>query len=174
MSQSSRGYASNLSVRSLSAVETVAVIAVAGSVLAVTVPSFVSNLHASRLAEPVEALNQIAQHATLYAVVHPTALAYPGSVGQTPARVPAGQRVVDPTGTWDHPTWRRLDFRLSGPHGFSYEFESQLAAAVSTFSARAHGDLDGDGVTSTFEITGESRATDEPKVFELRVYREVE
>jgi hypothetical protein len=27
---------------------------------------------------------------------------------------------------------------------------------VSTFRAQAHGDLDGDGITSTFEVTGRS------------------
>jgi type II secretory pathway pseudopilin PulG len=161
-------------VRSLSAIETMAVVAVAGSVLAATVPAFVRNLRASRLSEPVEALHQIALHATLYAVGHPTSMAYPASVGQTPARVPAGQRVTDPPGTWDHPTWRRLDFRMLEPHGFAYEFESQNAASAASFSVRAHGDLDGDGVTSTFEMTGDSRESEEPRIGELRVYREVE
>jgi hypothetical protein len=152
----------------------VTIIAVAGSVLAVSVPAFVSNLHASRLAEPIEALNQISLQATLHAVGRPVAMAYPASVGLTPARVPAGQRVTDPPGTWDHPTWRRLDFRVPGPHGFAYEFASQLQAGVSSFSVRAHGDLDGDGVQSTFEINGDSRESEEPRIGELRVYREVE
>lgn len=161
-------------MRSLSAIETVCVIAVAGSVLAATVPAFVRNLRASRLSEPVEALNKIALHATLYAVGRPTQLAYPPSVPLTPAKVPAGQRVVDPPGTWDHPTWRVLDFRMLEPHGFAYEFQSNSAKNGASFVARAHGDLDGDGVTSTFELEGESRDSDEPKVGELRVYREVE
>jgi type IV pilus assembly protein PilA len=88
--------------------------------------------------------------------------------------VPTGQRVVDPAGTWDHPTWRRLDFSQTDPHGFAFEFESQLGKDRSTFVVRAHGDLDGDGVTSTFEITGESAGNDAPKVGPLRVHREVE
>jgi hypothetical protein len=67
-----------------------------------------------------------------------------------------------------------LDFAETDPHGFSFEFESQLGEERSTFVARAHGDLDGDGVLSTFEITGESRATEEPKLGPLRVHREVE
>jgi len=151
-----------------------AIVAVAGSVLASTVPAFISNLRASRLAEPVEALNHIAMRATQRAVGLPASMAYPASVALTPAKVPAGQRVVDPPGTWDHPTWRRLDFRMSEPHGFSYEFESHLSASGSSFAVRAHGDLDGDGVTSTFEVMGESRDSEEPRIGELRVYREVE
>lgn len=161
-------------MRSLSAIETVCVIAVAGSVLAATVPAFVRNLRASRLSEPVEALNKMALHATLHAVGRPARLAYPASVALTPAKVPAGQRVVDPPGAWDHPTWRMLDFRMLEPHNFAYEFESTAARNSATFVARAHGDLDGDGVTSTFELGGESRDSDEPRVGELRVYREVE
>lgn len=161
-------------MRSLSAVETVTAIAVAGSVLAVTIPAFVTNLRASRLAEPIDALKHISLQATLSAVGHPVSLAYPPSVGLTPARVPANQRILDAPGTWDVPTWRRLDFRIQGPHSFAYAFDSELRKARSSFTVRAHGDLDGDGVLSTFEISGESRESEEPQIGELRVYREVE
>jgi hypothetical protein len=147
---------------------------VLGSVMATTVPAFVKNLRASHLAEPVDALNQLSTRAALYAVGRPVSLAFPASVALTPSRVPAGHRMVDPPGTWDHPTWRRLDFRMNGPHGFAYEFESQNTPAIASFVVRAHGDLDGDGVTSTFEMSGQSRATEQPAIGELRVYREVE
>ena len=133
MSQTSEEYATNLSVRSLNAVQTVTIVAVAGSVLAATIPAFVTNLRASRLSEPVEALNQIALHATLYAVGRPISIAYPTSVGQTPARVPAGQRVADPPGTWDHPTWRRLDFRMLEPHGFATSSRVNMRRASRQF-----------------------------------------
>jgi hypothetical protein len=161
-------------VRQLSALETIAIIAVAGSVLAATVPSFIANLRASRLAEPVDGLAHLAARATAFAVGRPVELAYPSSVGLTPARVPTGQRVTDPAGTWDHPTWRRLDFAFTDPHSYAFEFTSNLTANVSTFIVRAQGDLDGDGVTSTFEMTGESKESDEPSIGSLRVYREVE
>jgi hypothetical protein len=161
-------------VRQLSALETVAIISVAGSVLAATVPAFITSLRASRLSEPVDGLSHIAARANAYAYGQPVNLAYPSSVSLTPSRVPAGQRVVDPQGTWEHPTWRRLDFAETDPHGFSFEFVSELGQTRSTFVARAHGDLDGDGITSTFEITGESVTSDAPKLGPLRVYREVE
>jgi hypothetical protein len=163
-----------LRVRQLSTLETVAIISVVGSVLAATIPSFVTNLRASRLSEPVDGLSHLAARATAFAVGRPVEQAYPLNVGLTPARVPTGQRLVDPVGTWDHPTWRRLDFAFAEPHGFSFEFESHLAQDRSTFVVRAHGDLDGDGVTSDFEMTGESRPSEEPTLGPLRVYREVE
>jgi hypothetical protein len=65
---------------------------------------------------------------------------------------------VDPPDTWNNPTWRALDFRPSAPdtpHCFAFSFDSSLAPAKSTFRAQAHGDLDGDGIPSTFELTGQ-------------------
>lgn len=47
-------------MRSLSPVEAALCVAIGGSVLAVGVPSFVRNLHASRLVEPIDGLNRIA------------------------------------------------------------------------------------------------------------------
>jgi type IV pilus assembly protein PilA len=43
-----------------------------------------------------------------------------------------------------------LQFEMSAPQYFQYEYE----ATGTGFVARAHGDLNGDGVFSTFEITG--------------------
>jgi hypothetical protein len=161
-------------VRQFSALETVAIIAVTGAVLAATVPAFVTNLRASRMAEPVDGLAHLAANATAFAIGRPVEQSYPVSVGLTPSRVPAGLRVTDPSGTWDHPTWRRLDFGFTDPHSYAFEFTSTLAQSGSSFVARAHGDLDGDGVTSTFEMTGESRESGEPTIGALRVHREVE
>jgi len=44
-----------------------------------------------------------------------------------------------------------LKVELAMPQYFQYEYE----ATATTFVARAHGDLNGDGVLSTFEIRGE-------------------
>jgi type IV pilus assembly protein PilA len=92
----------------------------------------------------------------------------------TPAEVPRGTRVQDPAGTWSHPTWVELEFALTVPHSFSFAFESHNAPGLALFRARAHGDLDGDGLHSTFEISGRSKDGAEPTVFPLDVQREVE
>jgi hypothetical protein len=47
-------------MRALTPVETALVIAVSGSMLAVGIPAFVRDLHASRLVEPIDNLNRIA------------------------------------------------------------------------------------------------------------------
>jgi hypothetical protein len=82
---------------------------------------------------------------------------FPPSVELTPAEVPRGVKVTDPPGTWDHLTWRALGFQMDHDHAYAFRFDSSAdrVTQVARFSARAHGDLDGDGTVSTFEVRGE-------------------
>jgi hypothetical protein len=117
----------------------------------VVVPAFVRNVHASRLAEPVEGLARIAAGASAFVT---SARKMPDSAPQTPSAPPRAVLVVDPPDTWETPAWRALDFRATPegvPHAFSFALDVRGYRAV----ARAHGDLDGDGITSTFELSGE-------------------
>jgi type IV pilus assembly protein PilA len=121
------------------------------------VPTFVREIHASRFVEPVDGLQRMGASAVAYARVHPVAQAFPPSVGLTPPAPPRGRCEVDAPATWDQPTWQALQFRPSSegaPHCFAFGFESTLSSTRSVFRADAHGDLDGDGLPSTFEITG--------------------
>ena len=111
-------------MRPLTPVEAVLIAAVGGSVVCATMPAFVRNLRASRLSEPIDGLHRLATRASALAAGRPTALAYPPSVGMTPNRVPAGINLADAEGTWDHPTWRLLDFSFATPHAFAFAFES--------------------------------------------------
>jgi hypothetical protein len=161
-------------VRSLTPLEAAVGVAVVGSVMAAAVPAFVRNVHASKLVEPIDGLSRIATRATALSAGRPVESAYPASAPLTPAEVPAGVRVTDPPGTWEHPTWRLLDFELSVPHSFSFAFESGGSAEVAVFRAVARGDLDGDGSLSELSVSGETRAGGEPRVFPMDMYREVE
>ncbi len=132
--------------------------ALIGSVLAIAIPSFVREVHASRLVEPIDGLQRIGVSAISYAKVQPVARAFPPSAPMTPAVPPRGRCEPDPPDAWDNPTWRALDFRpvpAGQSHCFAFEFDSALAPAKSTFKAHAHGDLDGDGIPSTFQISGQ-------------------
>jgi hypothetical protein len=129
-----------------------------GSLLAIAVPSFIREVHASRLVEPIEGLHRIGASAIAYARGRPVGHAFPASAPMTPAVPPRGHCQPDAPDAWDHPTWRALDFRpvAAGlPHCFAFEFDSVPSSAKSTFKAHAHGDLDGDGITSTFQISGQ-------------------
>lgn len=52
---------------------------------------------------------------------------------------------------WDTPAWRAARFQVHQPHAYSYEFRPDARG----FTALAYGDLDCDGVVSTFSIRGE-------------------
>jgi type IV pilus assembly protein PilA len=59
-----------------------------------------------------------------------------------------------------------LKFEMSSPQYFQYEYE----ATATSFVARAHGDLNGDGVFSTFEINGrivDERLVISPSILEV-------
>jgi hypothetical protein len=159
-------------MRSLSPVEAAVMFAVAGSVLAVALPEFLRGLHASRLAEPVDGLKRIAVGAISLAS---SGSGFPPPAPRTPSEVPRGTRSDDPPGVWDHPTWRALSFGFDQPHAFSFAFEStQGPTGQSHFRAVAQGDLDGDGVTSTFEVRGEADSSGARLVPGMYVDREVE
>jgi hypothetical protein len=153
----SRSSSSRARARRFTPVELAIAFALLASLLAVAVPTFVREVHASRFVEPVDGLRRIGAAAVLYGNAHMVAQAFPSSAPTTPAVPPRGHCETDPPDAWDHPTWRALDFRPGppdAPHCFAFSFDSNLSPALSTFRAQAHGDLDGDGIFSTFEVTG--------------------
>ncbi|MGH7439902.1 MAG: hypothetical protein ACRENE_29795 [Polyangiaceae bacterium] len=135
------------------------------------VPTFVREIHASRLAEPVDGLKRIGEAAIAYAGEHPISAApqpgpatsaapqgFPPSAPMTPSLPPRGRCEPDPPGAWQDPGWVALDFRPAAPgapHCFAFAFDSTLAPPHASFRAHAHGDLDGDGITSTFQVSGQ-------------------
>jgi hypothetical protein len=161
-------------MRPLTPVEAAVAFAIFGSVLAVSVPAFLRNLHASRMAEPLDGVARLAARANMLADGSPQQSAYPDNAPLTPGVVPRATLASDPPGTWNHPSWRLLDFGFQVPHAYAFEFESKNGPEVSTFSATAHGDLDGDGVLSTFRVSGEVKPGQNPRVLPLEVMREVE
>jgi hypothetical protein len=161
-------------MRAFTPVQAMAVLAIGLSVLAVFIPAFARNLRVSRLSEAMDGLQQISRQASLIAQSRQPADAYPPTVGLTPAQVPQGQAVTDKPEIWQTQTWRELAFSPPQPHRFSFEFQSKNAPEAATFRAIARGDLDGDAVTSRFEITGEYKAGGSPVVYHLELDREVE
>lgn len=139
--------------------------AVLGSLAAVAVPVFLRELHASRLVEAIDGTAQLGVGAVAHAEGKRVIEAFPPAAALTPPEVPRGRLAADPVGAWDTPTWRALRFRTAprdadAPHAFAFAFDSERTEARSTFVARAHGDLDGDGRTSTFEVRGRATATE--------------
>lgn len=82
---------------------------------------------------------------------------FPASVAVTPAKsccqYPDGKCPVDEN-VWKNPTWVGLNFSVDDPHYYRYEFQSSGTDAKAKFVALAYGDLDCNGVFSTFERIG--------------------
>jgi hypothetical protein len=105
---------------------------------------------------------------SFYAEAPPGATAsFPkGDTGLTPpagtcCKQSDGRCQPDPA-AWNTPLWDAVKFSMEDPHHYSYQYVSD----GTSFTARAVGDLDCDGVFSTFEVVGKAEANgavnDEP------------
>lgn len=57
-------------------------------------------------------------------------------------------------GNWDSYGWQNIKFSTESPVLYSYSVEATGADLTASFTARAEGDIDGDGSTSLFERVG--------------------
>ena len=80
---------------------------------------------------------------------------FPRSVPMTPPTIPCGEAVQPSQEWWSDGTWESLNFAVSDPQYYSYQYDSSGSRIGSTFTASAFGDLDCDGVISTFVRVGE-------------------
>jgi type IV pilus assembly protein PilA len=148
-------------------VELMIVVVILGILAAIAIPAFIKYIRNSKTSEAKENLAYLYRESTTYFAgervtqgVSGVAIApqFPATTAQTPAVIPVGVKVTDPAGTWDTATWQALKFSLADPHYYSYTYVSAGTGATSAFTARAAGDLDGDGTTSLFERAGISNA----------------
>lgn len=147
-------------MRRFTPIELAVGISLLGCVAAIAVPTFAREIHASRFVEPTDGLARLGASALAYAAHHGQ---FPDSAPLTPAVPPRGKKEIDPPGAWDHPTWIALAFRAAPepvPHAYSFSFDSTGAG----FIGQARGDLDGDGVLSTFEVKGMTVPGEPPRL----------
>jgi type IV pilus assembly protein PilA len=144
-------------------IELMIVVAILGILAAVAIPAFIRYMRRAKTSEAVDKLANLYRQSSTYVTnervgrgMGATVLAaqFPDPVGLTPAAVPAGVRTVDAAGTWAAPTWQQLQFSLSDPHYYSYEYASSGSGSSAQFTARACGNLDGNSTYSTFERAG--------------------
>lgn len=142
--------------------------AFAGMMAAVAIPAFTKYMRRSQTIEASINVQKLfhssvayynTEHATREGEILP--LQFPGSAPETPGNPSEvfckdGRPVkFTPTEeTWSHPTWRALNFAVDDPFRYSYTFIAEGTGAGARFTARARGDLDCDGVLSTFERVG--------------------
>lgn len=118
-------------------------IAVAGVIAAIAIPSFVRYERAAQTAEATTNLASIATRMEAYYVEFQQ---YP-SAPASPPEPPCGTREL----FVGDAAWTQIGFSPFDPVRYSYEVE----ATADGYVIRARGDLDCDGVTSLFERTSD-------------------
>jgi hypothetical protein len=63
-----------------------------------------------------------------------------------------GRRYQSTLADWSTSPWTELHFSIPQPQFYAYSFESQGRGLEAQARAVAHGDLDGDGVLSTYSL----------------------
>ena len=131
------------------------VVAILGVLAVIAIPSFSKTVRRSRTSEALFNMRRLFDSSIVYygadhttnvgAVVGPQ---FPDSQDLTPAAVPRGHKEDANPADWAQPTWQALNFSVSDPHYYSYQYYAP--SGTSGFYGVACGDLDGDGFLSTF------------------------
>jgi hypothetical protein len=156
--------------------------------IAVAIPSFMKYQAKARTIEARMMLNRISQSARMYyKSPHTTktgevmAAQFPPSTSLTPSNI---KQSFCATGryhkskvsnqNWNQAGWKALNFVPKNRIGFAYEFISSGVGGKARFTARATGDLDCDGVVSTFEQKGRIDSQGNVILVPLKVVNELE
>jgi len=149
--------------RGFTLLELMIVVAIVGLLASIAVPSLTGYIKKARSTEARMHVEKIYNGARLY-WMEPHSLS--GVVGALPAQFPAshvatpalrccvtggaGGRCVPESAQWQDPTWTGVHFSMDDPYYYQYE----LTSSTNEFTARAIGDLDCDGVMSSFSMIG--------------------
>jgi type IV pilus assembly protein PilA len=158
-------------------IELMIVVAIIGILAAVAIPAFMKNARKAKTTEAVTNVKKIYEGARSY---YEEEMAKRGSIvvldKQFPRSVTAAMTPLAATcagsavnakctpAQWttdskaDEPVWSSLKFQMTDPFYYHYAYNSTGVGGASKFDATAYGDLDTDGVMSTFEMSGSVQA----------------
>ena len=160
-------------------IELMIVVAIIGILAAVAIPAFLKYIKRSKTTEATMNIRRMydssvsyydADHATVSGGILPPQ--FPGSVAVTPGLATIGSQKADPSvwgpaataaANYSQPTWQALNFSVSDPHYYAYQYDSANAGTGpgSTFTASSFGNLNGDDVYSTFVRVGSVTSANE-------------
>jgi len=144
----------------------VAMVPVMGVLAAVAIPAFLKYIRRSKTSEAVSNVRRIADGAIAFFLASspggvlaerrfpPTVRLTPGTPTRHMCRGGDSTKYGPTPDTFAHPSWAALGFSVDEPFYYAYEFVSKGTGPNAHFTARAIGDLNCDGVMSTFERIG--------------------
>lgn len=134
---------------------------VGSGLAAVALPAFLKYIKRAKTSEATMNIRKVFDGSVVHFAMqpNPATATFPPSVGPTPAIVPGTtpcNYAMDPNpALWEHPTWQALNFEVDDSHYYVYQYDSSGVGENAQFTASAFGDLDCDGVFSTFVRFGE-------------------
>jgi type IV pilus assembly protein PilA len=144
-------------------IELMIVVAILGILAAVAIPAFLKYIKRSKTAEATMNLRQIFNASVAYfsqersdnvgTIVNAQ---FPSSAPNTPGLASIGRAKTISAGAWTSPAWQSLNFGITDPHFYSYQYTSNSGTVANfdsntaAFTAAAFGNLDGNAVYSTF------------------------
>ena len=158
-------------------------VAIIGILAAVAIPAYTKYIRKAKTSEARQMIEKIYNGARVYYLdqrtarsqVQPIAPQFPNTYALTPA-LSCCKNGVDrcqPSAAhWEKATWKALHFSMDDPHYYRYEIVTTGTGPGSSFTARAQGDLDCDGVESTYELFGASTFLGHDMAGSGSVYRE--
>ncbi len=154
-------------------IELMIVVALIGILATIAVPTFTRYLAQSKTTEPRLMLRSMADSAVgYYQVEHydeggrpVAALMFPtrnyseldSDVSIVPETVPPGTKYPTTPDDWAGSPWAEMKFRIARPHYYQYRYRPvNFPDFGDSFTCRAKGDTDSDGIQSDFRIYGEA------------------
>lgn len=143
-------------------IELMIVVAILGILAAVAIPAFLKYIKRSKTTEATMNVRKLYDSSVTYFAGEHTSGA--GAIIQ--AQFPAAAtlptlttigdvKITTLPSSWDGvATWNALQFSVSDPSYFAYQYDSAGVTNDSKFTATAFGNLDGDGIYSTFTRVG--------------------
>jgi len=138
-------------------IELMIVVAIIGILAAVAIPAFLKYIKKSKTSEARTNVRKVYDgEISYYDEEH---VERNGSIiskqfveaGPSPSDVPS---IDKETGDWETNAWSSLKFGSDSPVLYRYRATAGGTGTTSSFTARAEGNLDGDGTTSLFERIG--------------------